>query len=312
MGKIEHKSTAQYKISALAGFITLAGLLVFSTGPAFSAEVDPAQSVRQIEATVIHVDQYAVYVPNLIFYFDTQMEKRKISSLSRTAEQMRNKKVLITYSSPGGTTQDKHLLLVDLVPARETVSSERPPRPAPRPPGDAPAEPAYRVREETSTVPDAPVELRVPPRPPAPREAAVPPPQTASLSPGLSATITREEITSFIHRLMELNGRKDLGAVMPFYADRVDYYDRGVVERDYVKRDLGYYFRNWDRISTSLDGEVVVIVLDQPDVRVAKFVSSFSVQNDRKSLTGRTENIWRIRKINGQLKLFDVKQKMIR
>lgn len=298
-------SAGQYGIPAVAVFLLLAVILLLTTGEGFAAGEEQARS-GQIEATVIHVDQYAVYAPNLIFYFDPQMDKRKISSLTRVAEQMRNKKALITFSSLAGTTRDKHLVLVDLAPAGQKTVSERPSRPAPVPDAEAPTERVTVPKREAAPVTEPPIELQVPPRRPAPPET--PPPSTA----GRSSTISRAEITEFIQRVMELNGRKDLGAVMPFYADEVDYYDRGVVSRDYVKRDLGYYFRNWDKISTSVDGDVVVIVLDQPNERIAKFISSFWVQNEKKSLTGRTENIWRIRKVNGQLKLFDVKQKIVR
>jgi len=50
----------------------------------------------------------------------------------------------------------------------------------------------------------------------------------------------------------------------------------------------GYYFNNWDTIATSLDGDVAMIVIDQPDLRIAKFVSSFAVRNSKKALAGKT------------------------
>jgi hypothetical protein len=42
-----------------------------------------------------------------------------------------------------------------------------------------------------------------------------------------------------------------------------------------------------------------------------KFVSSFSVKNDKKSIAGKTENIWTIQRINGELRLIGVKQKIL-
>ena len=90
----------------------------------------------------------------------------------------------------------------------------------------------------------------------------------------------------------------------------MDYYDRGIVSRDKVIQDLKYYFRNWTEIDTRLDGDVVMAGFE-PEVRIVKFISSFSVKNEKKSIAGKTENIWTIQRINGELRLIDVKQKIL-
>jgi len=125
-----------------------------------------------------------------------------------------------------------------------------------------------------------------------------------------SDPITKEEISAFISRLLYLNGTKDLSAVAPFYADKVDYYDRGIVSRDKVLQDLKYYFRNWTEVDTRLDGDIVIAGFE-PEVRIVKFICSFSVKNEKKSIAGKTENIWQIQRINGELRLIDVKQKIL-
>jgi hypothetical protein len=147
------------------------------------------------------------------------------------------------------------------------------------------------------------------PAEPAPEHAA-PQEVKQSLKTGQSDPITRDEVSAFVRRLLYLNGRKDLAAVAPFYADKVDYYDRGIVSRDKVIQDLKYYFRNWAEIDTRLDGDVVMAGFE-PQVRIVKFISSFSVKNEKKAITGKTENIWRIQRINGELRLIDVKQKIL-
>lgn len=273
-------------------FFVPAFLLWLAAGPG------QAESVQEVEAVVIHVDQYAVYAPNLIFYFDPQMDKGKTASLAKAANQLRNRKALIFYSVTGELNRQSRALLVDIVPAGEKRGGEKPVRethgveqkragPIGKS-GDGSALPADSAAERQSVGQD--------PKGKKPPETSAP-----------AATITKEEITVFVRTLLELNGRKDIAAVMPFYADKVNYYDRGIVDREYVRLDLGYYYGNWDTISTSLDGDVVVIVLD-PGVRVAKFVTSYSVGNSKKSLSGKVENIWKIERINGKLRLVDVKR----
>ena len=283
-------------IFLLAGFLCQGGFC-------FAAGSEPAGNVGQVEAVVIHVDEYAVYVPNLIFYFDTQMDNRKIETLKRVANQLRNKKALITYLSTGDLSKDKHALLSDIVSAGQKPNPEKPAREAAKPSGDVQGKLTPKLSEEKVSA------AEIVPAEPAPDEAA---PQEAkpSLKAGQPDPITKEEISAFVRRLLYLNGRKDLAAVAPFYADKVDYYDRGIVSRDKVLQDLKYYFRNWAEIDTRLDGDVVMAGFE-PEVRIVKFISSFSVKNEKKSITGKTENIWMIQRINGELRLIDVKQKIL-
>jgi len=60
-----------------------------------------------------------------------------------------------------------------------------------------------------------------------------------------------------------------------------------------------------------LDGDVLMTGFE-PEVRIVKFISSFSVKNGKKAITGKTENIWMIQRINGELRLIDVKEKVLK
>jgi hypothetical protein len=280
----------------LGGFLCKGGFCL-------AAGSEPAGNAGQIEAVVIHVDEWAVYVPNLIFYFDTQMDKRKIETLKRVANQLRNKKALITYSSTGDPGTDKHMLLSDIFSAAEKPNPEKPVREAVKPSDDMQGKPARKLSEDKVS----PTEIVS--AEPAPKQAA-PQEVKQGLKAGQSEPITREEISAFVRRLLYLNGTKDLRAVAPFYADKVDYYDRGIVSRDKVLQDLKYYYRNWAEIDTRMDGEVVMAGFE-PEVRIVKFISSFSVKNEKKSIAGKTENIWKIQRISGELRLIDVKQKIL-
>ena len=120
----------------------------FCQGVCRSAGSEPAQNEGQIEAVVIHVDEWAVYVPNLIFYFDTQMDKRKIETLKKVARQLRNKKALISYSSTEDLSKDKHAVLSDIVPAGKKRNLEKPVLEALKPPGDSQGEVVPKLSEE--------------------------------------------------------------------------------------------------------------------------------------------------------------------
>jgi len=138
-------SNVKTKTISMALFLLIG---FFCQGVCRSAGSEPAQNEGQIEAVVIHVDEWAVYVPNLIFYFDTQMDKRKIETLKKVARQLRNKKALISYSSTGDLSKDKHAVLSDIVPAGKKRNLEKPVLEALKPPGDSQGEVVPKLSEE--------------------------------------------------------------------------------------------------------------------------------------------------------------------
>jgi hypothetical protein len=147
-------SNVEVKIISIALFL-LIGFLC--QGVCHAAGSEPAGNEGQIEAVVIHVDEWAVYVPNQIFYFDTNMGKSKIETLKRVANQLRNRKALITYSSTGDLSKDKHAMLFDIVPAGEKRNPEKSTHEAVKPPNDSQGKEIPELSEKkvysTETVP---------------------------------------------------------------------------------------------------------------------------------------------------------------
>jgi hypothetical protein len=272
----------------------------------FAADAQSPKIEKQMEVTVVHVDKYGVYAPNLIFYWDPGMNKQKISAMTGIAEQLRNKDAVITYSTTSDITKDRRPVMVDIVPSKQEA----------RLGGDSPPvkEPPRPTLAETEKSP--PVPSREQPKPE--REEVVlqkPGKETDSYpikqAPSGSTAITRAEVVNFIHDCMEAMQSKDTERALECYGDQVDYYSKGTVNKDFIRRDKGYYYRNWDKIGSSIDGDIVLIVIDQPDLRIAKFNSRFYVQNAKNTVSGRAENIWKVQKIGNELKIVDEKQKII-
>ena len=350
--------SAVYFAALLAALTFQAETLCHAASPKQAAIQD------QMEATILHVDKYGVYAPGVVFYWPPEMNKQKIAVLTHSAEQLRNRKALITYTSVGGVPADRRPLLVDLAPAKE--GSRLPKDELPRDeqardvkvPGEE-AKPVQSAQKGESgetpagrLTPEGQPELRplrdkykLPladdsgtassqapagrqttragsgeqaPRPnvaapqPAPQDTTASVRETQGMNPaGGPQTIGKEEVVSFIRRILALTSRKDINSILPHYGERVNYYDRGMVDIDYIRKDMGYYFKNWDAINCALDGDVVMIVTDQHDTRIVKFVSTFSVQNSKRSISGKTENIWKLQRVNDQLKIIDEKQKTL-
>ncbi|MGC8492870.1 MAG: hypothetical protein ACP5SH_14155 [Syntrophobacteraceae bacterium] len=114
-------------------FIALLFLIgcLFSGGVCLAASPAPAASGNQVEAVVIKVDKWAVYVPNRVFYFDTNMGKSELQKLTGEAERLRNHKALISFSLTG---QDQRAVITDIAPAAEQQYPRAPSQQAAAPP----------------------------------------------------------------------------------------------------------------------------------------------------------------------------------
>lgn len=284
----------------------------------------------QTEATVIHVDKYGVYVSGKVFYWDPDMNKQKSSTLMSTAERLRNKKVIITYSAVGNLAKDRRPVVVDLVPSgEESRKSEI---------ASAPKE-SPREQRPSDLPPPPPREERAPPAPPEPsdprlsqdiereiereiqerrRNRPLPPPPPPSMPedtrPSVpSSPISKAEVGQLVETILRLTEREDISAIIGYYADQVDYYQRGVVNRDYIRKDLGYYFKNWDEIACSLESDIEFLDSGRSGgTATIRFISGFAVENVKKAVSGKTENVWTIQRIDGRLKIIDQKQKILR
>jgi hypothetical protein len=272
----------------------------------FAADSPPSRTEKQLQTTIVHVDKYGVYAPNLIFYWDSGMSKQKVSALTGVAEQLRNKDAVITYSTISDITKDKRPVLIDIAPLK---------RDAPKV-GDSslvrePSKPSP-VQEEKTAPPPPKAESKTVSEEmvlPTPRKEA-PPDQPKPFLPG-SPLITRAEVVNFVNNCIDAAQTKDIERSLACYGEQVDYYSKGTVNKEFIRRDKGYYFRNWDKINSSIDGDIVLIVIDQPDLKIAKFNSRFSVENAKNTASGRAENIWKIQKVGNELKIVDEKQRII-
>lgn len=268
----------------------------------------------QIEGTVVHVDKLGVYIPNYIFYWDTSIGKQNMEALTKAAEKLRNSRAIITYSSNGDLSTDKRPVLVDIIAADEltkrvTLGDSSGYRPGQYGQDETIADVQEPQDEDGEEQDDADAEedyvvySAIPRRmnddyPPWAQESVVKP-------------IGRDEVLRLVNRCLKANNSKDMDNALACYGNRVEYYDSGLVDRDFIRKDKIIYFSNWERIDFALDSDVTLIVTDQQDIRIAKFETAFAVANKNKAIRGRVENIWKIKRINDELKIVGERQRIL-
>jgi hypothetical protein len=304
-------------------------LLALSLTPnaAGAAMEKPARTQGQMDVKVIHVDKWGVYVPNIVFYWDADMGKQKIAGLTATAEKLRNKLATIVYSVQGEIEKDKRPLVVDIAPLKEQPSIqpyEQPPVDESGNPiqgyGDGPkvyptellddglsydAETSVDGRDGQDQSQLAAMDLTDPDSLPLVRDKPLP----ASSN---TMVINKREVQMLVEHILHLTEKKSLDSLLYYYGDQVNYYGRGEVTKDYIRKDMGYYFKNWDTIACTLASDVVVVDTDRPDTKVVRFTSRYAVENPRKSLAGQTDNTWKVQRTATGLKVIDQKQSIIR
>lgn len=307
-------------------------LMLISTAPdGSSAPKERApRNQSQLDAKIIHVDKWGVYVPNMVFYWDAELGKQKVAALTATAQRHRNKLVTIVYTTEGGLEDDRRPLVVEIAPVKESTSLPE----AALSPSDQSERSIHGTAEGAKVYPadsfDAAssYDAEAPPGPIEELEENGEPLQesTASIgsepiplvrdkplqTPPGTTLIHQREVQMLIEHMLHLTEKKALDSLLYYYDEQVSYYGRGDVTKDYIRKDMGYYFRNWDTITCSLASDIVLVDTDRPDTRIVRFTSRFAVENSKKSLSGRTDNTWKVRKTPSGLKVIDQKQSIIR
>jgi hypothetical protein len=273
-------------------------------------------SQGQLEVTVLHVDKYGIYVPDIVFYWDPSLSRQKISALTAIAERLRNKRATLTYSSEGSPIRDKRPRVLDIAPCQEpthtieawTDAEESTSSPASREQvagiasrseGSGLSEPFPQRDVDTSSSATGEVSGWTQPEKP-PGEVSAE-----------SLPIQKRDVLMLVEHLLHLTSKKSLDSILYYYADSVSYYARGEVSRDYIRRDLGYYFRNWDRIRCALEGDIQLLDTSRPDIKVVRFLSSYRVENAQRSVSGTADNTWKVQRTRTGLKVIDQKQTVL-
>jgi hypothetical protein len=172
-------------------------------------------------------------------------------------------------------------------------------------------EPAPPAEGATELLPDVPVLRSDSALPEANRESrpvAPPPAASAKWQP-----ITKAETTDFVRRYLAACESPSVHDELALYADTVDYYDHGPVDRQYIQNELAVYDQRWSRRKYTLSAPVRVSKSDGKTT--AKFRVAFEVANPtaNRSAHGRTDETFGLtRRADGGLQIVSVREERVR
>ncbi len=106
--------------------------------------------------------------------------------------------------------------------------------------------------------------------------------QPATGSAELSADRVHDYVAAFVLAGLD----KNVGAEAEFFADRVEYYDQGVMDREKIREDLKRYDEQWPERHFWVAGKINIEPQSENRVRVT-FPLGFKLRNGNKTSTGK-------------------------
>lgn len=173
-------------------------------------------------------------------------------------------------------------------------------------------EPAPPADGGGDTLPDMAVLRSDAALPDANARPAVLPPAPPPAANAVKRAVTNAEATEFVRRYLAACESPNVHDELAFYGDRVDYFDHGIVDRQYVQNELAVYDQRWPRRSYTANA---VRLVKSGDKTTAKFRVSFKVANAaaNRSATGRTDETFGLaRRGDGGLEIVSIREERVR
>ena len=141
------------------------------------------------------------------------------------------------------------------------------------------------------------------------RPAQPPPVPTKAQNAG---DIAKADIQSFLRRYFDACESRNPQDELAFYAEKVEYFDHGVVDRPYIKNELAVYDQRWPSRKYSL-GDSLHIVRTGNNT-VAKIRVNFQVANNERNRKagGRTDDTFNLAKRGDSLEIVSIKESRVR
>jgi hypothetical protein len=109
-------------------------------------------------------------------------------------------------------------------------------------------------------------------------------PPAAASADGFSTDRLRDYVAAFVLAGLD----KSVGAEAEFFADHVEYYDQGVMDREKIQQDLKRYDERWPERHFWVAGKINVEPQSENRVRVT-FPLGFKLRNGNKQSSGKVD-----------------------
>jgi len=123
-------------------------------------------------------------------------------------------------------------------------------------------------------------------------------------APEFSTERMRDYVAAFVLAGLE----KNVGAETEFFADRVEYYDQGTMDREKIREDLKRYDERWPERHFWIAGTINVEPQSENRVRVT-FPLGFKLRNGNKQSSGKVDKTLVLESANDDLQIVAVNER---
>ena len=164
--------------------------------------------------------------------------------------------------------------------------------------------PTDRITIRPTPEPNSPPTTSPLPTPEHPQPSAVPVARPSNLG---------NEIAAFVNKYLVVGASADVAGEVSLYADAVDYFNNGRVNRGFIQRDTANYRRRWPRRDYLLEGKPAVIKSSPDGSSVTvRFRLRYQVQAGLQTATGRTESTMELlRNPGGSFEIISIKETQV-
>jgi peptidoglycan hydrolase-like protein with peptidoglycan-binding domain len=124
--------------------------------------------------------------------------------------------------------------------------------------------------------------------------------------------VAKAEIRGFLRRYFDACQSTNPDDELAFYADRVEYFDHGVVDKPYIRNELAVYDQRWPSRKYTLGDSLRVVRTGNNTL--AKIRVAFDVANPQRSrqASGRTDDTLNLAKRGDSLEIVSIKEARVR
>ena len=126
---------------------------------------------------------------------------------------------------------------------------------------------------------------------------------TGSAVPEFSTERLRDYVAAFVLAGVE----KNVGAEAEFFADRVEYYDSGTMDREKIREDIKRYDQRWPERHFWIAGTINVEPQSDNQVRVT-FPLGFKLRNANRNSSGKVNKTLVLERAGDDLQIVAVRE----
>jgi len=124
--------------------------------------------------------------------------------------------------------------------------------------------------------------------------------------------VAKAEIRNFLRRYFDACESQNPDDELAFFAERVEYFDHGVVDKPYIRNELAVYDQRWPNRKYDLGDSLRVVRIGNNTI--AKIRVAFDVANPEHSrkANGRTDGTFNLAKRGDSLEIVSIKEARVR